>query len=133
MTQRSYAILLLFIALALFFVPLVMPTTLTQAQSQFIGDTLPGGIVPCGDPTDTSSLCGLCDLVALAQESLNFAVYFTVFVATLLFVYAGFLYITAAGDSGQISTATKIFGKVVAGLVIVLVAWLVVDTILKTF
>ena len=132
MTQRSYALLLLAVVFVFIFMPLV-PFTVSAQGAQFIGDTGPAGIVPCGDAEDVNSQCGFCDLVTLAQQSISFAVYFTVFVATLLFMFAGFKYITAGGDSGKISEATAVFGKVVVGLVIVLVAWLVVDTVLKTF
>jgi hypothetical protein len=101
------------------------------AQSQFPGDEGTSGIVPCGD--DPTNPCNACDLVSLAQETINFAVYFTIFVATLLFVYAGFKYITAGGDSGKIKEATKVFWSVLVGMVIVLTAWLVVDILMKTF
>lgn len=116
----------------------VSGTNLT-GRDQFIGDSGQSGIVPCGDDVNgdgivsPSEQCGLCGLVDLAQESLIFAVYLTVFVGTLMFVYAGFLYITAGGDTGKISKATGVFGKVVVGLIIVLLAWTIVDTILKAF
>ena len=139
MTKHSYAFFLLAVALLVFFVLFIIPLSSVHAEPQFVGDSGPSGIVPCGDDVNENGIidpeeeCGLCNLVELASESLKFAVYFTVFVATFLIVYAGFLYITAGGESGKISSATKIFGKVVGGLVIVLVAWLVVDTLLKTF
>jgi len=134
MTQRSYAIFLFVIVASLLSVAIfVVPFTANAQNSppQFIGDLGPSGLVPCGDPGEPP--CGLCHLVDLASDSLRFAVYFTIFVATLLFVYAGFLYITAGGDSGKISQATGIFGKVVVGMIIVLTSWLIVDTVLKVF
>jgi len=135
MTQRSYALLIVVVAIVLIFSPFLFLAP-ANAQGLFPGDTEtydggatnPKGIVPCGDSGEPP--CQFCDLVKLADDSLDFAVYFTVFVATLLFAYAGFLYVTAAGDTGKISTATGIFGKVVIGMIIVLTAWLVVDTIM---
>jgi len=126
MNQRSYALLVALVAVVVLLTPL-FHIAQVNAQ-QFPGDTAPDGIVSCGDYGEPT--CGACDLGQLAQDALNFAVYFTVFVATLMFVYAGFLYITAGGDSSKISQATGIFGKVLIGFIIVLIAWLVVDTIM---
>jgi hypothetical protein len=86
------------------------------------------GIVPCDGPD-----CDICSLAALGQGIINFAVYFSVIVATLLFVYAGFLYITAQGNPAQVSKATGVFKKVLIGMIIVLASWLIVDLIMTTF
>jgi len=132
MTRRSYAVLIIFVAVLVLAAPFIPGAFVQSAtSSQFPGDEGPSGIVPCGDEGDPE--CGLCQIGALASDSLRFAVYFAVVVATLLFVYAGFLYVTAGGDTGKISQATSIFGKVVVGLVTILTAWLIVDFILQTF
>ena len=122
---RKYLILL-FVLLILF-----IPASFVDAQGQFPGDTDPSGIVPCGDPGEPS--CGACDLVALTQGVINFGVYFSIFVATLAIVWAGFLYVTAQGDPGKVSDAHKIFRTVIIGLIIILAAWLIVDLLMKTF
>lgn len=77
--------------------------------------------------------CQLCDLVKLADNLIRFAVAFSVIVATLMFAYAGFLYFTAAASEANIKKAHGIFSKVFAGLVIILLAWLVVNLIMSTF
>lgn len=100
------------------------PNVLYAQVLDFEGDT--GGIVPCAGAD-----CNACDLVTLAQNIINFAVYISIFVATLMFVWAGFLYITAGGDSGKIKNAHMLFWKVLVGMVIVLAAWLIVDAIMK--
>lgn len=125
MTRRCFSILFFVIVLFIFFVPLVAHV---DAQGLFPGDNPRPGIVPCDGPE-----CQACHVIQLAQESLNFAVYFSVFVATLMLVYAGFKYIGAQGDTGAIKDATSIFGKVIIGVVIILTAWLVIDTIMKEF
>lgn len=76
--------------------------------------------------------CGLCDFATLAQNILNGAIFLAVFLSAVLFAYAGSKYMTAAGDSSQIKNAHKIFTNVAIGLVIILAAWLVVDTIMHT-
>lgn len=103
---------------------LLLPLAFVGAQNEpFFGP-----IVPCDGVG-----CGICDLVNLGQNIINFAVYFVVIVATIAFVFAGFLYITAGGDQGKVKSAHNIFLKVLIGLIIVLTAWLVVDTIMKSF
>ncbi len=130
MAQRLYALFIMVVAVVFISTPFFF-TPVVNAQGFLPGDKNSSGIVPCGDAGEQA--CNFCDLVKLADNSLSFAVYFSVFVATLLFAYAGFLYVTAVGDTGKISTATGIFGKVVVGMIIVLTAWLVVDTVMKTF
>lgn len=76
--------------------------------------------------------CDLCHLVSLGQNVINFLVYITTFVAVILFVYAGFLMVTAGGDMGQISRARSIFTTVAIGFIIALAAWLIIDTVMKT-
>lgn len=75
-------------------------------------------------------VCGLCDLVALANNVINLGIFLAVFFAAVLFAYAGWQYMTARGDPAQIGKAHNIFGDVAIGFIIVLAAWLVVDTIM---
>ncbi len=84
------------------------------------------------DGVGFSGACQLCDLVKLANNITHFAVAFSVIVAALMFAYAGFLYVTASSKPDNIKTAHGIFVKVFVGLVLILVAWLVVDVIMKT-
>ncbi|MFQ5540824.1 MAG: pilin [Candidatus Paceibacteria bacterium] len=74
-----------------------------------------------------------CDIIHLANNLIGFAVYLSVMVASVMFAYAGFLYVTAAARSDNLNQAKGIFGKVFLGLVIVLAAWLIVDIILSVF
>ncbi len=84
------------------------------------------------DGSNFSGACQLCDLVDLAYNVIYFGAAFTVVVATLMFLYAGILYFTAAAKPENIKKANGIFVKVLAGMVIVLTAFLVVDLIMKT-
>jgi len=76
-------------------------------------------------------ICQFCDLVNLLQRVLNFAIAFTVIVATLMFAYAGILYVTAAANPKQIQKAHGIFSHVFAGFLLVLTAWLIINIILS--
>ncbi len=69
-----------------------------------------------------------CDLITLSNNVINFGVAFSVIVATLMFAYAGILYVTAAGaGTEQIKKAHKVFTNVFVGLLLVLLAWLIVN------
>lgn len=99
---------------------------------------MPNQIVPqCDSDNDPSNgldgICNFCDLLVLAENIINFLVYFAVFVAVLMFVYAGFLYLTAGGSSGQITKAHNVFRATILGFVLTLAAWLIIDLVVTAF
>jgi hypothetical protein len=126
---------------------LFVPVADVFAQPQEIYPGGPTGLVPDCNKGDLIPVrgsdgvvryefenpCGICHITELVQRVINFFIYFAVVVATLMFTYAGFLYLTAGGKEDQISKAHKVFWNVFLGLIFVLVAWLVVDTIMKIF
>lgn len=84
-------------------------------------------LVPCGQSGQPD--CNFRQLIHLGGHILSALIYFAIPLAALSFVYAGFLYMTAGGNSGQISKAHDIFKDVGLGLIIVLSAWLIVNTV----
>jgi len=82
-----------------------------------------GGLVPQCEGAE----CRACDLSELANNVINFAIAFSVIVATLMFAYAGILYVTAASKPDQVKKAHGVFVNVFVGLCIVLTAWLLVN------
>lgn len=120
--SKKTIILIAFVLLL--FAVLAPPAYDVFAQSQ-------GPLVSCGYGSLPD--CNLCYLQTLAQNIINWLVYFSVIVATLMFVYAGFTYITAGSDTTKISKAHNVFWRVFIGLIFVLTAWLVIDTIMTTF
>ncbi len=98
-------------------------------------DLLSGSLVPPCAQAGTvgfSGACQLSDLVALGENLLHFAVAFSVLVAALLFAYAGVLYFTAASSPDNIKKAHGVFVKVFVGLIIILLAFIIIDTIMQT-
>ena len=91
--------------------------------------SLPGAIVPC-----TGISCGCRDLVQLVQNILNTGIYFAVFISAILFAWAGWQMISgkSLGESGKIDKAKEVLWNVMIGLVIILAAWLIVDTIMRS-
>ncbi len=90
-------------------------------------------LVPCGTIIGSNDLpsnpCGFNDLIQLIQNLISFMLWAAAPVSTLLFAYAGFLYMTAGGKGEQVSRAHKIFLNVVVGVIIMLTAWLMVYVI----
>jgi hypothetical protein len=70
--------------------------------------------------------CTWQHLFLLVDELGKLAIYFATVAATVMFVYAGILYITAQGDTNQISRATGIFRNVAIGFVIILSAYMLI-------
>jgi hypothetical protein len=75
--------------------------------------------------------CGWKDLIILLNVLVKFMAYIAASLSALAFGYAGFLYMTAAGDSGKIEQAHGIFKKTFTGIFFVLVGWLLIATLLK--
>jgi len=86
---------------------------------------LPSQIVPCQGVD-----CKCEHLVTLAQNIINTGIFIAVFLSAILFAYAGWLYISNEAINEQ-QRAKNIFSNVVIGLIIILVAWLVVDTLMS--
>lgn len=100
-------------------------------------DPCPGGIVPCGrtcddDTTanDECSSCTICHFFMLIQRAISqLLVPLSMSLVALMALVAGILFITASGDPGRIATARKVLTSAIVGLSIVLLSWLIVNTI----
>lgn len=112
---------------ALFSQVLVLaPAVAFGAETGFFGPIVP----ECA--YTTGSICRACDLVELLNNLLQFIISFAVVVATVMFAYAGFLYVSASTNAKNVDSARKIFSGVFIGLVLILGAWLIVDLVLRT-
>ncbi len=87
---------------------------------------LPTKIVPC-----TGVDCKCQDLITLGQNIINAGIFIAVFLSAILFAYAGWLYLSNEAI-GQQQKAKKVFSNVAIGLIIVLSAWLIVNTLLSS-
>jgi hypothetical protein len=97
--------------------------------------TADAGLVQCGTP-DTAP-CGFCDIFKLITGIINFFVLpppagFGVvpLIATLLILVGGFYILIAAGRPNLQSQGKSIITAVAIGLLIVYIAWVVVNSIL---
>ncbi len=83
-------------------------------------------LVPCTDN------CGFDDLIKIGQNLLTFMIGLGIIISAVMFAYAGWLFFSGGGSTDKIAKGKGIFGSVVIGLIILLVAWLLIDTLLKT-
>jgi hypothetical protein len=79
---------------------------------------------------DCKTDCGWADLIVLANKVVTFLVWLSASLVVIAFCYAGFLYMTAFGESGKIEQAHGIFKSAITGLFFVLCGWLLIATIL---
>ncbi len=77
--------------------------------------------------------CTCAHLIQLAQNILNSGIFLSVFMSAIIFAWAGWWFMTgrSVGNSGYIEYAKNVTWNVVIGLVIILAAYLIVDTLMK--
>lgn len=85
-----------------------------------------GGLVTCQGPD-----CNACKLVEMVNKIVNFLIVLLTILATFVLVIAGFRMVTSGGNSSAWDSAKQSFLNVIIGFILVLAAWLIVDTILK--
>jgi PKD repeat protein len=66
----------------------------------------------------------------MIQKVVNYALTFLGLVATLIIIYAGVMYVTAAGQTEQTDKAKKTIGYTVAGLLLIISSYAIVNTVL---
>ncbi len=110
----------MYLRLTAFLLPLLLPLL---ASAQLIKTIVPD----CNGPN-----CSVCHLVELVQNIISTGIYVSIFMSAIFFAYAGWLYVSSGIDNiGDIGKAKSIFWNVTIGLVIILAAWLIVDTIVR--
>ena len=98
------------IALALFFLP----------------NTASAQLITCDGPE-----CELCHFVSMGNNILMWLITIMFLVVTFVLIVAGFKLLTAAGSPDRINQAKDHFYNAFIGLVIVLAAWLLIDTVIR--
>ncbi len=84
-------------------------------------------LVPCsGDD------CGTCQIVQLANNVTDIIIVLAVGISVIIFIYAGWLMLSSAGNAAQVKKGKGVMTNVLIGLIIILTAWLVIDVMLKS-
>lgn len=88
-------------------------------------------LVPCGN-AENPTPCTLCHMVSGIASLIEYIRDIMVFIALAVITAMGVLYIVSSGNQGTMETAKKgIFASLI-GLVVILSAWLIVNTVIFT-
>ena len=85
------------------------------------------GMIPCGS---AEKPCTFCDLLVLFQNIMNWGLSMLFVFALAGIIISGIVYMVSAGDPGLMEKAKGYFKICVIGILIVLGAWLLVNTVL---
>lgn len=88
-----------------------------------------GGLVPCGG--QNGDPCNTNDVVGFANSMIDYLIKALGVIAVIVMVYAGFKLVVSAGNEGEWTKAKELFTNVIIGIILILAAWLIVDTVLK--
>jgi hypothetical protein len=102
--------------------PPVAPITDDQATQ----NQTDRGFIPCSGVT-----CSACDLVALANTLIDWLIGILFVLFAILFAVAGVRLVTSGGNQSALQGAKSSLTNAVIGLIIVLAAWVLVDTIMR--
>ncbi|HEY4516618.1 MAG TPA: hypothetical protein VJG64_01600 [Candidatus Paceibacterota bacterium] len=103
---------------------------LALAPSITLGaNILPSQIVPesCSGPGGCKDVCAIAEL---AQNILNAAIVLAVFLSAALFAWAGLKMLVSPASPAQQGQAKTLFFNVLVGFLIILAAWLIIDTVM---
>ncbi len=92
------------------------------------GTTTSNGIIQCGRPGQ--DLCTLCDLIKGIYDIVQYIIKIAVWVTLAAIAVGGGMYAISAGDSKMIELAKGAMKNALIGLVVVLSAWLMINTLL---
>lgn len=93
-----------------------------------------GELVPCGNQEgpEAAQHCQFNHFIELVQRVMKFLLFVVaVPFAAISFAWAGWLYLSAAGNESKVKEAHQIFGAVALGLCLALAAYLIVEAIIK--
>lgn len=88
------------------------------------------GLVPCGGAGQRP--CSICDFGILVINITNFLIYnIAIPLAGLMIVIGGVMIMIGAASEERVKAGKKMFTNAIVGIVIVFLAWLMVDTVIK--
>ena len=100
-------------------------TQVAYAQETPTPDS-PSGFISCEGKS-----CSACDFVVLGNTAIKWLIGISFLFFAVLAVRAGIKLVTSQGNPGALQDAKSSFTNAFIGLVIILVAWLLVDTIMR--
>ncbi len=111
--------------------------TYKTASSVCADESKVGHLVPCSrhcdnpaTPNDETEPCSVCHIIVLGHNIVQYILYIAVFVALAVITFAGVMYIVSAGDQGMITTAKAALKYALFGMVFILAAWVIINTLI---
>ncbi len=104
---------------------LLLLSTLIFLTSTAIVYASGGGVVPCDGPD-----CRACDIITLGQNLLTWFIGIMAAIIALMFAWGGMEMVMSAGNASMVSSGREKMSNAVIGLIIVLSAWLIVNTVI---
>ncbi|MCK9186336.1 hypothetical protein M0P48_02770 [Candidatus Gracilibacteria bacterium] len=100
---------------------------------QFVPSVLAGGFLSDKDNPQliSDATQGTGDVRVLAMDIVNYFLGFLGFLAVLMVIYGGILYVTAAGNEENAKKAKTIIMYAAIGIIIILLSYAIVNTILQ--
>ena len=89
------------------------------------------GLVSCTGATGNNP-CDFCDFITMVNNIVLWLFGVLASIAVLGLVIAGIRLVISAGNPAAMTAAKEMFSNIIIGFVIVLSAWLIVDTVIKT-
>lgn len=99
------------------FILLLAPLEVTHAQ-----------LITCTE----ADQCNFCELIQTLDNVVNWVVIVATLIAVIGLMYAGFRMSQSRGDVSSFTAAKEMLGNIVIGIFLIMAAWMIVDTILKT-
>jgi hypothetical protein len=93
-------------------------------------DVAHAALVPCGLDSEYENRCTLCHLIIGMDVIVKWGRNVMVGIALAAITFAGVMYIVSAGNQEMMDKAKTMIKQSITGLVVVLGAWLIVNTIM---
>lgn len=106
----------------LYFLPILLIFLLPEIASA-------QGFLPCDGSRDNP--CNSCHIAVVANNLISWLIGAIMVLFAVLMVVAGFGLVTAQGNPDALNTAKSRFTNAIVGFIIVLSAWLIVDTLMR--
>ncbi|MFH0854479.1 MAG: pilin [bacterium] len=90
------------------------------------------GLLPECDISGEGRACELNDFLALAVNLINYMLAIAGSLALLFFIYGGFKWLTAAGNSSKVDEGKQVLISATFGILVVLASWMIVNFVYTT-
>ncbi len=122
----------------IFIITLIALSLWSVSGSVTMAASWTNGLVTCGKGAGTpdkpaATSCDFSALIDMVNTIIQYLIFIAMPLAAISFAYAGWIYLSAGGDTGKVKKAHEIFANVGIGLILVLSAWLIFKLIATKF